>query len=64
MPNIHFITGYDSYNQKNVIKAKRKHTEATAFANTLTDPRINSMWYENEADLIEVFNSILSVQEA
>ena len=64
MPNIHFVTGYDSYNQKNVIKAKRKYTEAQEFANTLTDSRVNSLWYENESDLVEVFNSILSAQGA
>ena len=64
MPNIHFVTGYDSYNQKNVIKAKRKYTEAQELANSLTDSRVNSLWYENESDLVEVFNSILSAQGA
>jgi hypothetical protein len=60
MPNIHFVTGYDSYAQKDVIKATKKRTEADSIANGLTNPRVNSLWYDNEADLIEVFNSIVS----
>ena len=59
MPNIHFVTGYDSYAQKDVIKATKKRTDADLIANGLTNSRVNSLWYENESDLIEVFNSII-----
>lgn len=63
MPNIYFVSGYDSYNQKEILRCESEKIEADTLANSLTEPRINAFWYENEKDLIKFFNSLLEVKK-
>ena len=64
MPNIYFVQGYDSYTNKNILKLESEKLNADTLANSLTDPRIHAVWYENEKDLIGYFNSLLTVSLA
>ena len=60
MPNIYFVQGYDSYTNKNVVKLESEKLSADTLANSLTDPHIHAVWYENEKDLIGYFNTLLT----
>lgn len=63
MPNIYFVQGYDSYTNKNVLKLDSNKANADTLANSLTDPHIHAVWYENEKDLINYFNTLLTSEE-
>lgn len=63
MPNIYFVTGYDSYNNVDVLKCLSEKKDSDNLANTLTNPNINAFWYENEKDLIKVFNLLLGAKK-
>ena len=60
MPNIYFIQGYDSYTNKNVVKLESEKLSAETLANSLTAPHVHAVWYENEKDLINFFNTLLT----
>ena len=60
MPNIYIVQGYDSYTNKNVLKLDSNKSDADTLANSLTAPRIHAVWYENEKDLINFFNALLT----
>lgn len=60
MPNIYFIQGYDSYTNKNVVKLESEKLSADTLANSLTAPHVHAVWYENEKDLINFFNTLLT----
>lgn len=62
MPNIYFVSGYDSWINKPVLSCESEKSKADTLADSLTDPRINAFWYENEKDLISFFNTLLKTK--
>jgi hypothetical protein len=60
MPNIYFVQGYDSYTNKNVVKLESEKLSADTLANSLTAPHVHAVWYKNEKDLINFFNTLLT----
>ena len=60
MPNIYIVQGYDSYINKNIVKLEGEKQSADTLANSLTAPHVHAVWYDNEKDLINFFNTLLT----
>jgi hypothetical protein len=58
MKKIYIATGYDSFNNKALLKAFTSQAEADKYLEGVTDPRINVMGYKSTADLV---NKLLKV---
>jgi hypothetical protein len=49
---LYIAKGYNSYTNKQLLKAFSSEAEATQFLNGLTDPRLEVMSYRSTVDLV------------
>jgi len=52
MNKLFIAKGYNSWTNKEILRAFKSEQEADAFINGLTDPHIHIMTYKNTTDLV------------
>lgn len=61
MPNLYYVDGYNSWNSEHEKAVFDNRERAESLKLKLTDGRLTGYWYEDEKDLLKLFNQLLDM---